>query len=55
MDYNDYYRDLDANIAVAGSYWATWTLPYWLSDTYSVRNIRVTEVVFEDGTKWVGK
>ena len=32
----------------------TWTL-YGADSVQTVKNIRVIEVVFEDGTKWVGK
>ena len=48
--YNSFYID-SANLDVAKSRSYTWTL-YGADSVHTVKNIRVTEVVFEDGTKW---
>lgn len=51
--YYSYYYDDDADLAVAGTVRTTWTL-YGADSVNTVKNIRVTEAVFEDGTKWYG-
>ncbi len=48
--YSTYFDD-DANIPMLGEYYATWDL-YGADSVHTVKNIRVVEVVFEDGTKW---
>ena len=52
--YYDTFYDDDANIAAAGTVTTTWTL-YGADSVHTVKNIRVIEVVYEDGTKWYGK
>lgn len=52
--YYDYYYDDSANLDIAGSTGATWTL-YGADSVNTVKNIRVFEIVYEDGTKWYGK
>lgn len=49
--YYDYYYDDDCNIETLEYYGATWTL-YGADSVNKITNIRVTEVVYEDGTKW---
>ena len=51
--YDSYYID-NSNLDIAGSFYATWTL-YGADSVNKVKNIRVIEVVYEDGTKWYGK
>lgn len=51
--YYSYYYDDNANLSVAGTVNTTWTL-YGADSVNTVTNIRVTEAVFEDGTKWYG-
>ncbi len=52
--YYDYFYDDEADMAPAQVGGGTWTL-YGADSVYTVENIRITEVVFEDGTKWYGK
>ncbi len=52
--YYDWYYDDSADIDIVKSYSTTWTL-YGANSVNTVKNIRVFEVVYEDGTKWTGK
>ncbi len=49
--YNHYFAD-DLLINPAETYWVSWTLN-GADSVNTITNIRVTEVVFSDGTKWV--
>ena len=51
--YSTFYDD-DADMEIAENTGATWTL-YGADSVHTVKNIRVVEVVFDDGTKWYGK
>ena len=48
--YDAYYTD-SANLDVAKTKSYTWTL-YGADSVHTVNNIYITEIVFEDGTKW---
>ena len=51
-DYYTYYYCDDANHPSFDEQYYTWDI-YTSDNIYSVKNVRITEVVFEDGTKWV--
>ncbi len=44
-DYRDYANIYDAS-------WTYHYSPYYMYDLYEIRNVKFTEIVFSDGTKW---